>query len=575
MPTIPASQLVSVNPAVLPAAGNAFSLLGLFITESTRVPIGTVPSFADASAVTDYFGANTTEAEWATIYFTGFDGKQATPNALFFAQYNASAVAGYLRGGNVSGLTLTQLQAISGTLTVTVDGNSFTDGSLNLSSATSFSNAATIIASGLNGSPPTEASFTGVISTTTLTASSVTGSIIPGQAVAGSGVTAGTVIIAQLTGATPGGAGTYSVNHSQTVASEAMTTTSTLAVTYDSLSGGFLVTAGTTGPLATITYATGTTAASLALTSVTGAVLSQGAAATTPIPFMDSVIGVTQQFATFLTTFDPDGGSGNTLKLEFAQWTNEQNNAYVYSAWDTDALPSMENPDSSSLGYLVNVTNNYSGTIVQSDAQAIGLAAFTCGYFASLNFAQTNGRFDLAYRTQSGLSATVNNLTSYTNLLANGYNVMGAFASRTTNFISFQPGAISGPFKWADTFADQLYMNNSFVEDLLTLLQNVGSMPYDPAGYATIETGLLGTINAMINYGAIRQGVTLSASQVAEVNAAAGLVVAPTIQQQGWYLQILDPGASVRQARGTPVINFWWTDGESIQKLTLNSITLQ
>lgn len=64
---------------------------------------------------------------------------------------------------------------------------------------------------------------TGSISGTTLTVTAVTsGTLKAGQPIAGSGVTAGTVILAQLTG-TPGGIGTYSVSASQTAASTTIT----------------------------------------------------------------------------------------------------------------------------------------------------------------------------------------------------------------------------------------------------------------------------------------------------------------------------------------------------------------
>lgn len=67
------------------------------------------------------------------------------------------------------------------------------------------------------------ASFTGSIATTTLTVSAVSaGSIFPSMQITGTGVTAGTRIVAQLTGTT-GGAGTYTVSISQTVTSTAMT----------------------------------------------------------------------------------------------------------------------------------------------------------------------------------------------------------------------------------------------------------------------------------------------------------------------------------------------------------------
>jgi hypothetical protein len=64
---------------------------------------------------------------------------------------------------------------------------------------------------------------TGSITLTTLTVSAVaSGTIYPSMQFTGTGVTAGTRIVAQLTG-TPGGAGTYTVNISQTVASTTLT----------------------------------------------------------------------------------------------------------------------------------------------------------------------------------------------------------------------------------------------------------------------------------------------------------------------------------------------------------------
>jgi hypothetical protein len=67
------------------------------------------------------------------------------------------------------------------------------------------------------------ASFTGSIATTTLTVSAISaGSIFPSMQISGTGVTAGTRIVAQLTGTT-GGTGTYTVSASQTVTSTAMT----------------------------------------------------------------------------------------------------------------------------------------------------------------------------------------------------------------------------------------------------------------------------------------------------------------------------------------------------------------
>ena len=57
MNAIPASAIVSVNPGVISAGGTGLSLNGLFLTSSTRVPVGTVASFPTYAAVLAYFGA--------------------------------------------------------------------------------------------------------------------------------------------------------------------------------------------------------------------------------------------------------------------------------------------------------------------------------------------------------------------------------------------------------------------------------------------------------------------------------------------------------------------------------------
>ena len=85
---------------------------------------------------------------------------------------------------------------------------------------------------------------------------------------------------------------------------------------------------------------------------------------------------------------------------------------------------------------------------------------------------------------------------------------------------------------------------------------------------------MIDPISAGINFGSIRTGITMSASQKAQVNQAAGLDVSTIIEQQGYYLQILDPGAQVRGNRGTPVINFWYTDGGAVQKINVASIDI-
>lgn len=574
MSSIPASAIVNVTPSVLAAGGNAIDVIGLMLTSGTRIPIGTVPEFASAAAVSTYFGAGTPEALNAAVYFEGFDNSAVKPGKLRMAQYPTAAVSAYLRGGNISALTLAQLQALSGPFAVTIDSVVKT-GTVNLATATSFSSAANLIADGLGIEGAAAASFTGSIATTVLTVTAVaSGTLAVGQFVHGTGVTAGTYITALGTGT--GGTGTYTVSASQTVVSEAMTSNQP-GVTYDSVSGALVVNSGTTGATSTIGFASGTLATSLKMTSATGAVTSQGAAAGVPATFMDAIVNQTQDWVTFMTIFDPDV-SGNANKLLFATWNATKNNRYAYVCWDTDTAPAASNNATGSLGRLIAAADIAGTVLIGRDSNGVidaTYAAFVCGAAASIDFEETNGRADFAFRAQTGLLATVTDETSATNLQANGYNVYGAYATANQDFVFFYPGTVSGDFRWLDSYIDEIWLNTSLQVAMMVLLTNAKSIPYNTAGYAQIEQAGADPINAAINFGAIRFGVALSASQAAQVNSQAGLVISNTLTERGYYFQVKEAAPTVRQNRGTPPITLWYMDGESVQQINLSSIELQ
>lgn len=498
--TIPASAIVDVTPSVISAGGSALDLQGLLLTESTRPPIGQVLSFPTAAAVSDFFGASSTEAAKATIYFNGFDNSNKKPGSILFAQYNPAAVAAWLRGGKVSGLTLTQLQALSGVLTLTVDGTPITSSTINLSAATSFSNAATIIQAGF--------------------------------------------------------------------------TSPNFAVTYDSVSGAFVFTSNTTGATSTITVATGTLSAGLKLTTATGATLSQGADAVSSIStFMSGITAVTTNWATFMLVADPDS-SGNTNKLAFATWCGAQANRYAYVCADTDITPTESTDAATSLGQLLKAAGT-SGTILIYEPSDLSHDAFVCGAIASIDFAETNGRATLAFKTQSGLTVGVTDQTAAANLLANGYNFYGTYGTANDTFTWLYNGAISGSFNWADSYVNQIWLNNALQLALMTLLATLKSIPYNAAGYSLIRAACMDPITAALNFGAIQPGVSLSAAQAAEVNNAAGLAIDKTLGSQGYYLQVKDADATVRAARGSPPMTLWYMDGGSVQSINVASVEVQ
>lgn len=638
MPAIPASAIVDVNPGVVPAGGSALALSGLLLTESLRPPIGSVLSFSTAADVAAYFGGSSYEAAAAAIYFAGYDTSTVKPGAMLFAQYptNPQGVKPFVRGASLASLTLAQLQAIpAGTISVTVNGVAKTSGSIDLSAVASFSAAATAIQTALaafdasvTGSiaATTTLSLTGSISGNVLTVTAVgAGSVQVGAILAGTGVTAGTQIQKQLTG-TANGVGTYQVSVSQSVASTTITgsygtltvtavasgalavgqvlsgsgvtagTTLTAfvsgtggtgtyvvspsqtaasttisagpaVVTYDSVSSAFVITGGTPGT-GTIGYVSGAMAPTLKMTQATGAVLSQGAPQGVPATNLAAIIAQTQNFASFTTQFEPSLSD----KLLFAAWNTTQDSRFVYVGWGTD--PTAITDNAQCFGRQVAALG-YAGVFPVWSPSDQYLGPLVMGFIASIDFAAFNGRATLAFKGQSGIAPSVTDSTTATQLIANGYNFYGAYATANSQFNFLNPGSISGKFLWADSYVNQIWLNNALQLALLNLLTSIPSIPYNAAGYALIETAALDPIQSAVDFGAIRAGVTLSSAQIANLNNAAGFDIASTVQQRGWYLLIQNASPQVRAARGSPPMTLWYADGQSVQKIVLASLEVQ
>lgn len=490
--TIPASDIVVVNPGVVGSGGNPLALNGVILSTNTLLPTAAVRSFASADAVKAFFGAASAEYAIAQVYFLGFDNSTIKPGTLYFAPYVNTARAAWLQSGNMSAITLTELQALSGVLTVSIDGVAKTSSSINLATATSFSDAASKIDAGF-----------------------VSGDV---------------------------------------------------AVTWDAVNSTFLFTSPTTGAASTMSYATGTLSAGLMLTNATGALLSQGADVDTPATAMDAVKAATQNWVDFMTMFEPVLED----KEAFAVWTNAQNQRYMYVCWDTDAQ-AIVNGSTTCFGAVAK-SLQYDGVVPVYNTKE--LAAFVLGTVASIDFSRLNGRITSAFKSQSGFVPTVTDQQIAANLLENGYSFYGAYATANDQFNFLYNGQMSGKWSWVDTFVDQVYLNAQFQLALLSLLTSVKSIPYNESGYSLIRAAMIDPISQALNFGSIRTGITMSASQKAQVNQAAGLDVSTIIEQQGYYLQILDPGAQVRGNRGTPVINFWYTDGGAVQKITVASIDI-
>lgn len=143
--SIPASEIVTVLPSVLGAGGTAMALNAVIISDDVKF---VAKEYSNADAVGNDYGTTSNKYKFAQIYFNGFTGSTVKPSALFISKYSAVDSAAKLTGASLRSMSLDQLKAITGAISVTIDGVLKT-GTIDLSAATSFSNAATLIATAL------------------------------------------------------------------------------------------------------------------------------------------------------------------------------------------------------------------------------------------------------------------------------------------------------------------------------------------------------------------------------------------------------------------------------------------
>ena len=134
---------------------------------------------------------------------------------------------------------------------------------------------------------------------------------------------------------------------------------------------------------------------------------------------MNTVVDVTQNWATFMTTWEPNLAG----KEAFVAWVQTANERFAYIAWDSDVTP-LAGAAPASFGAVVLAAED-DGVFVVWDTDG-KKAAFVCGITASIDFTQPNGRITYAFKSQAGLTADITDATTANNLIANGYNFYGS-----------------------------------------------------------------------------------------------------------------------------------------------------
>ncbi|ATI11817.1 MULTISPECIES: DUF3383 family protein [Acetobacter] len=265
-----------------------------------------------------------------------------------------------------------------------------------------------------------------------------------------------------------------------------------------------------------------------------------------------------------------------TAKTAIAAWMPTNPNRYWGIMQDSDA--SILQAGSACFGSTVTAQATPGLTcLCNTDGNGTLAAALCLGWAASMNPQRNAGRTTLMFRNNGGVTPADITATQAQALLENGYSFYGSYKSGDSTFSFLNNGAVSGPFAWADSYLNQIWMTSSFQSDLLTLFSSVGQIPYATQGDTLLATAVQNTIDTAVAFGAIQPNVSLSAAQAQVVNAQAGRSIADTLATRGWYLL---PGASTASAatrakRGPVQARFFYMDGQSVQSISLATVEVQ
>lgn len=338
------------------------------------------------------------------------------------------------------------------------------------------------------------------------------------------------------------------------------------AVEYSSLHEAFIITNGQTGAESTLSFAAGTASGAMGLTENSGAVLSQGSDIVPPFQTMENVIKVTQNFVNFTTAYMP----GESDVLGFAEWADSKGVDYLFIYADNDAKLLQPNNKNTIAAKLKEQNSGAVAGVYASPEYA----AFLMGVGASIDWNRNQAIVTAAFKAQSGLPANVTNATDASNLISQGMNFIGDYATRNDNFIFQYPGQMFGKYAWIDAYWGAVWIKNQIQAACMQGFESAGRVPYNERGYTQVRAWIQDPVNRALNNGVIDSGIVLSEAQKTQVNQEVGRAVAMDIESAGYFLEVKDPGANARVGRESPQINFYYTYGGSINRLDIPATML-
>lgn len=282
--------------------------------------------------------------------------------------------------------------------------------------------------------------------------------------------------------------------------------TSGVACTYDVVKKRFAISSEIS-----LTYATGTVAVAMGFVEGVG-ILSEAGEGKTPVETVMASAEMSNNFFSFcfldaLTTAEI---------TEVADWTSGQNVKYMYSVG-----VSAENASA-----IQNAVKDFDGVALTLDngqhSEFMPMSAF-----AAVDYTKPNSTLDVFYKQFDGVTPTVTTNSArfiYDPLRINYYGTTQQ-AGQAVSF--YQDGVLQGEIPSMTVYANEAWLKDSFITDVLNLRMGLDSLPANNTGKSLVMSALMETVNMALENGVVSAGKELTAAQKAYITTITG-------DQDGW-----------------------------------------
>lgn len=621
-------KLINITDSTVTAGFTGVTQAGVFLDKNPIIPFnGTseqVIRFNDADTVGEFFGTDSLEYATAVKYFTGYTGTLSLPPFCYFARYIDVGSAPYTSSSQLDPVNnLTALQAItSGSLTVNFDGTPTTITAIDLSTITTFAEAATILETALQDDIPDatviynadlniftisngDDSGTSTVDYCTVTPLSSAMNITQADGatlVQGSGgavapyTRGGTLFLSDLAVLQAITSGTLTVNFNSVPVALTSINLSTATsfsqvasivqtklqlqiaagtVTYDSLTQAFTISNGDLSGTSTVSYCSNSAlAAAMKVEESTGAILSQGSPALTVAQNLNNVIAITKNWTSFTNLFDLPDAPNYDYQFAFCDWVIA-NPGYIYMLWTTE--PNLLIPNNqSNIAYAMVAqglaTLNADGSITYNATMMpnfgeVDIAAFCMGMGASVDYTQLDATINFAGKSQVGLLPLVTTNTEYDALIAKSFNFYGEFNSKASTYNFTENGTIGGPFKFVDNVYNQIWLDDAIQNEIAVLIQTIKRLPNNQSGYSLLKNTVNSVMLDALDNGVAETGNQFDATQRAALIQQAGYDITPQLTNTGYVIQVTPATPAERVQRAPVKGKVWYSNGGAINTI--------